>query len=106
VLHFLCYLFWEITSKWLQIAFILLFIAISIKEKWIKQYPLSIGFILGGALGNLYDRFTTEAVVDYVYWHCGFDFAVFNLADVMIDFGVVLIILQEFIKNRKTKGQN
>ncbi len=45
----------------------------------IKEYPLSSALILGGAIGNLYDRFTQGGVVDYVYWHCGFDFAVFKL---------------------------
>jgi signal peptidase II len=35
-------------------------------------------------------------VVDYVFWHCGFDFAVFNFADVMIDVAVVLILLIHF----------
>ncbi len=71
-------------------------------DKYIKKYPLAIGLILGGAIGNLYDRFIREGVVDYVAWHCGFDFAVFNFADVMIDIGVASIIIFSLIEEKKT----
>ncbi len=71
-------------------------------DKYVQKYPLAIGLILGGAIGNLYDRFIREGVVDYVAWHCGFDFAVFNFADVMIDIGVASIIIFSIIEERKT----
>jgi len=56
-------------------------------------YALPVGILLGGAFSNIYDRFIHEGVVDMVYWHCGFNFAVFNFADVMIDFAVVWLLL-------------
>jgi signal peptidase II len=56
-------------------------------------YAIPAGFLLGGAFSNIYDRFIHGGVVDMVYWHCGFDFAVFNFADVMIDVAVVWILL-------------
>jgi len=56
-------------------------------------YAFPAGILLGGAISNIYDRFIHEGVVDMVYWHCGFNFAVFNFADVMIDIGVVLILI-------------
>lgn len=59
-------------------------------------YALPSGILLGGAFSNIYDRFIHEGVVDMVYWHCGFDFAVFNFADVMIDLAVVWIMLLNF----------
>ena len=89
--------------KWLQVSLVALLAYLAYKEEWLKKYPLSLGLIAGGAIGNLYDRFSINAVVDYVYWHCGFNFAVFNFADVMIDLGIGLIILQEFIKYKKEK---
>jgi len=55
-------------------------------------YALPSGILLGGAFSNIYDRFIREGVVDMVYWHCGFDFAVFNFADVMINVAVVWIL--------------
>ena len=59
-------------------------------------YAMPAGILLGAAFSNIYDRFVHEGVVDMVYWHCGFDFAVFNFADVMIDVAVVWILLLNF----------
>lgn len=59
-------------------------------------YVIPAGFMLGGAFSNIYDRFVHGGVVDMVYWHCGFDFAVFNFADVMIDVAVAWILLLNF----------
>jgi signal peptidase II len=59
-------------------------------------YALPVGILLGGAFSNIYDRFVHEGVVDMVYWHCGFNFAVFNFADVMIDLAVVWLLILNF----------
>lgn len=59
-------------------------------------YAFPAGLMLGGAFSNIYDRFIHGGVVDMVYWHCGFDFAVFNFADVMIDVAVVWILVLNF----------
>ncbi len=59
-------------------------------------YAMPGGILLGGAFSNIYDRFIHGGVVDMVYWHCGFNFAVFNFADVMIDLAVVWILILNF----------
>ena len=59
-------------------------------------YAFPMGLLLGGAFSNIYDRFIHGGVVDMVYWHCGFNFAVFNFADVMIDVAVVWILILNF----------
>lgn len=56
-------------------------------------YTFPAGLIIGGAVSNIYDRFIHGGVVDMVFWHCGFDFAVFNFADVIIDLGVVWLLV-------------
>ena len=89
--------------KWVQLVLIISIISFVLYEGYLKQYAFPIGLIIGGAVGNLYDRFIHKGVVDYVAWHCGFDFAVFNYADVMIDLGVVLILLLSFLESRKVK---
>jgi len=89
--------------KWLQLALIGLLAYLAIGEGWLKKYPLSVGLLAGGALGNLYDRFIKGGVTDFVAWHCGFNFAVFNFADVMIDLAIALILLQEFLKYKASK---
>ena len=66
------------------------------KEQFTQKYAVAMGFLLGGALGNLYDRFVHGGVIDYVAWHCGFNYAVFNYADVAIDIAVVWIAISMF----------
>ena len=68
-----------------------------------SRYAVALGLLMGGGISNLLDRFLHGGVVDYVYWHCGFDFAIFNFADVMIDLGVALILWQNFIYDKKVK---
>ncbi len=87
--------------KWFQLILILGILIYVFYEGYIKQYAFAIGLIVGGALGNLYDRFIHQGVVDYVAWHCGFDFAIFNYADVMINLGVATILLMSFMEYRK-----
>jgi len=70
------------------------------QKEILKEYALALGLILGGGVSNLLDRFMHGGVVDYVYWHCGFDFAIFNFADVMIDLGVVIILWLSFKKDK------
>ena len=89
--------------KWVQLFLIVGIITYVLYEGYIKRYAFAIGLIVGGALGNLYDRFIHHGVVDYVAWHCGFDFAVFNYADVMINLGVAIILLMTFLEYRKEK---
>jgi len=90
--------------KWLQGALIAGLIIYVLSSNMIKEYPFALGLVLGGALGNLYDRFIhPEGVVDYVYWHCGFDFAVFNYADVAIDVGIAWIFISTWLEHKKQK---
>ena len=55
------------------------------KETFIK-YAFPAGIIAGTGLSNVYDRFIHGGVVDYLFWHYGVEFAVFNFEDVMIEF--------------------
>ena len=87
--------------KWIQSVLVVGIIGFVFYEGYLKKYAFPIGLIVGGAISNLYDRFIHQGVVDYVAWHCGFDFAVFNYADVMIDLGVATILLLSFLDNRK-----
>jgi signal peptidase II len=54
---------------------------------------VSFGLVLGGAIGNLIDRFAHQYVVDFIHFqiHGVFDFAVFNVADSAITVGVILL---------------
>ncbi|MBZ8133480.1 signal peptidase II [Afifella sp. IM 167] len=55
---------------------------------------IALGLIIGGALGNVLDRFAYGAVADFFLFHVGdFEWYVFNLADVWIVAGVIGVIL-------------
>ena len=79
----------------------LLFSYLMIEKTLFRSYPIALGLIFGGGASNVLDRFIHGGVVDYVFWHKWFEFAVFNFADVMIDLGVVIIILQSLNLIRK-----
>ena len=79
--------------KWIQSVLILGILYYVLKEGYLKRFAFPLGLLIGGALGNVYDRFVHEGVVDYVAWHCGFNFAVFNYADVAIDIAIAWIII-------------
>jgi lipoprotein signal peptidase len=58
----------------------------------------ALGLILGGTLGNLYDRLMFGGVRDFLHWHYGVDWPVFNLADCCLVTGAGLLLLQAFRK--------
>ena len=84
--------------KFIQLGLILFLAFYFFKDKIIEKHSITSGILLGAALSNLFDRFRVGAVVDYVYWHCGFNFAIFNFADVMIDLSIALFAYFYFFK--------
>jgi signal peptidase II len=89
---FSMFAFLEEWLKWLQLLLIAGVLGYVLRLKKVC-YLLPTGILVGAGLSNIYDRFVHPGVVDYVYWHCGFEFAVFNFADVMIDVAVVWLLL-------------
>jgi len=89
--------------KWVQGALVLLLMFIIYKEKYLNRYAFPAGLLIGGAIGNVYDRFMHIGVVDYVAWHYKFNYAVFNYADVAIDLAFVIILVMVFIFPEKSK---
>jgi signal peptidase II len=56
--------------------------------------------IVGGALGNLHDRFFFNAVPDFIDFHIGnFHWFIFNVADIFISVGVISMIIFEIIND-------
>lgn len=59
---------------------------------WMK---ISLGLVVGGALGNVIDRIRFGAVADFVFFHVGsFEWPAFNLADSAISVGAILLLAQ------------
>ena len=75
------------------------------KNKGFKRYSLI--FILGGAIGNLFDRIFYKAVPDFIDFHIeNFHWFIFNVSDIFITVGVICMITLELIgKNDKNINQ-
>ena len=71
-----------------------------IKSKGIYAY--SIVLIIGGALGNLFDRIYYYAVPDFIDLHFGnFHWFIFNVADIFITVGIISLVFAELSKKEK-----
>lgn len=69
--------------------------------------PIAFTFVLGGALGNVYDRIAYGYVVDFLDVYVGsYHWPVFNIADSAIFVGAMLIILDMFINKKDTAENN
>ncbi len=67
---------------------------------------LALALILGGAVGNLYDRILRGAVTDFIeVYHGAWSFPAFNVADSAITVGAVFVIL-EFLRQPRTNTRN
>jgi signal peptidase II len=64
---------------------------------------LGLALILGGAIGNIYDRYTLGYVVDFADFHVGGfrPFLIFNVADAAITIGVVIILARSLLVSEK-----
>ena len=73
----------------------------TIKTKGLEKYGFLM--ILGGALGNIFDRLYYSAVPDFIdIYYKNFHWFVFNVADIFITVGVLMLIINEItIKNHK-----
>ncbi|MDB4257485.1 signal peptidase II [Arcobacteraceae bacterium] len=99
--------FLEGNLKYIQIAIMLgIILYLVLNRDLFRLYYIPAGLIIAGGVSNIYDRFIHGGVVDYIYWHCGFDFAVFNFADVIINIGVVLILFINYKVGKAKKITN
>ena len=71
-----------------------------IKSKGIKAYLIAL--IIGGSLGNLFDRIYYYAVPDFIDLHLNnFHWFIFNVADIFITVGIIGLILIEILNKEK-----
>ena len=62
---------------------------------------ISFLMIIGGSLGNLYDRINYSSVPDFIDFHISnFHWFIFNVADIFISLGVLLLIILEVFKKK------
>ena len=86
----------------LIIVLIIIIFFMILKNIGFKKYSLLM--VLGGALGNLYDRIHFKAVPDFIDFHIGnFHWFIFNVSDIFISLGVLFLISLELTNNKKEK---
>ena len=68
-----------------------------------KLFSFALAMVMGGAIGNVLDRITRGAVVDFIslHWHRAYTFPAFNLADSAITLGAICIVVDELRRVRK-----
>ena len=83
---------------------ILVLIYLMFKSKTSEKIFFSL--IIGGAIGNLYDRIIYKAVPDFIDFHIKeFHWFTFNIADIFISLGIIFMILNELVfKNKKNEN--
>ena len=81
-------------------AVILIIILMLNRSEGLKKYSLIM--ILGGALGNFYDRILFEAVPDFIDFHVENSHCfIFNVSDIFICLGVIFMIILEIVSDKK-----
>ena len=81
-----------------SIILIIILIIIYMVTKYVGLKRYSLILILGGALGNFYDRLFYGAVPDFIDFHINnFHWFIFNFADISITIGVLFMIILEII---------
>ena len=86
-------------------SIILIIIWLMLKSKGLEK----MGFLLiiGGSLGNIYDRVYYSAVPDFIDIHFNnYHWFIFNVADIFITIGIVFLISIEIFSSKKRKNEN
>jgi signal peptidase II len=93
------FLIYNLITGLIGLVIIILFYFVIISNKLDK---LIFSVIIGGAIGNLYDRLFYNAVPDFIDLHYNtFHWFTFNIADVFITLGILAMILKEFFVKKK-----
>ena len=94
-------LFYNILTLIIFLVILIIFFMIK-NTDGLKKYALLM--IFGGALGNFYDRIVFSAVPDFIDLHINnFHWFIFNVADIFITLGVIIMIMTEFFSKKVDK---
>ena len=94
-------IFYNILTILILIIIFIIFI-MAIKSDGLKKYIFLM--ILGGALGNVFDRLYYKAVPDFIDFHIGnFHWFIFNVADIFITIGIFFMVVIELFNKNHTE---
>ncbi len=99
---------WRLPPILMALSMIIIIAYYSLKlpeEERLTRWALAL--LVGGAIGNLYDRIIYGFVIDFFLFHFGsFDFPVFNVADIAIDVGVFMLFIDIFFLSPDEEEEN
>ena len=89
---------YNLLTIFISIVIIIVFF-LSIKARGMEK--LAYSFIVGGGIGNLYDRVVFKKVVDFIDFHInGLHWFIFNVADIFITLGIIFMLSNEIYKSK------
>ena len=89
-----------------MLIFLIILVLIYLMFQSNTREKIFFSFIIGGAIGNLYDRIIYKAVPDFIDFHIkDFHWFTFNIADIFISLGIIFMILNEVLY-KKQKNEN
>ena len=98
---------------WQRWFFLAIAAAASVWLVWMLRQPrprsesLAFSLILGGALGNAFDRALRGHVIDYLdFHHAGWHWPAFNVADIAITLGAACLVLASFTESRQPQTRD
>lgn len=95
---------WALSTLALVLSAVLVVWISRAAKRWQEALPLAL--ILGGALGNVIDRLRIGAVVDFLDLHYGgYHWPAFNVADMAISAGAMIILLSLIFDKESRKGR-
>jgi len=95
-------------GRWALVALtsaIVIGLGIWLKTVQTRILAIALGLVIGGAIGNIYDRAVFGYVADFLQFYVGdWSFAIFNVADSCITLGAVLLIWDSFFGPSSKEG--
>lgn len=86
----------------ISVIFLIILDRTIVKEKLNKTSIISLGMVIGGIYGNLIDRIIHRGVIDYLSFSIfKYHFPIFNLADINITIGIIILIGSTFIEKKR-----
>ena len=84
------------------IASVIIILIIWLYKSTLLVEKIALSIVIGGALGNLFDRIKYNAVPDFIDMHYrDFHWFVFNISDIVITIGIILLLLSDIIKKNE-----
>jgi len=84
------------------IASVIIVLIIWLYKSTLFVEKIALSIVIGGALGNLFDRIKYNAVPDFIDMHYrDFHWFVFNVSDIVITMGIILLLLSDILKKNE-----